>query len=302
MHLSGGYVEMHFHFFVVVAIMTLYQDWVPFSVAIGYVVLHHGILGVLSPMSVYNHPAAWEQPWEWALIHGAFVLAASVANLLAWRLNEHQALHDALTGLANRALLKDRVEHALGRTDRPGRADRGAVHRPRPLQGRQRQRSATPPATSCCAWSATASRRASGPATRSRGSAATSSRSCSRTSTTRRDAAMTAERMLDVLAEPFALEDRQVTDRRQHRRSASATAGRQTVDDARSADADVAMYAAKAAGRGRFAMFEAGDARALVQRPSSTSDLRLAVERGELVLQYQPIVGLTRASPSAWRP
>src|SRR4051812_1177521 len=26
-HLSGGYVEMHFHFFVVVALMALYQDW-----------------------------------------------------------------------------------------------------------------------------------------------------------------------------------------------------------------------------------------------------------------------------------
>ena len=64
-HLTGGYVEMHFHFFVVVAIMTLYQDWVPFSVAVGYVVLHHGLLGVLSPTSVFNHPAAWERPWEW---------------------------------------------------------------------------------------------------------------------------------------------------------------------------------------------------------------------------------------------
>src|SRR5687767_9337503 len=41
-HLSGGYVEMHFHFFVIVALMALYQDWVPFSLAIGYVVIHHG--------------------------------------------------------------------------------------------------------------------------------------------------------------------------------------------------------------------------------------------------------------------
>src|SRR5439155_16051320 len=28
--LSGGVIEMHFHFFVMVGILTLYQDWVPF--------------------------------------------------------------------------------------------------------------------------------------------------------------------------------------------------------------------------------------------------------------------------------
>ena len=41
-HLSGGYIEAHFHFFVMIGVLTLYQDWVPFLVAIGYVVLHHG--------------------------------------------------------------------------------------------------------------------------------------------------------------------------------------------------------------------------------------------------------------------
>ena len=41
-HLSGGYIEMHFHFFVMVALLALYQDWTPFLLAIGFVVLHHG--------------------------------------------------------------------------------------------------------------------------------------------------------------------------------------------------------------------------------------------------------------------
>ena len=48
-HLSGGYIEMHFHFFVALIIIALYQDWVPFLLALGYVVLEHGVLGALVP-------------------------------------------------------------------------------------------------------------------------------------------------------------------------------------------------------------------------------------------------------------
>jgi diguanylate cyclase (GGDEF)-like protein/PAS domain S-box-containing protein len=87
-HLANGAIEMHFHFFVMVGVLTLYQDWLPFLVAIGYVVLHHGVMGVLDPRSVYSHPAAWAHPWTWAAIHGGFVLAASAAYVVAWRMNE----------------------------------------------------------------------------------------------------------------------------------------------------------------------------------------------------------------------
>ena len=38
-HLWGGVIEAHFHFFVMIGLLTLYQDWVPFLLAIGYVVL-----------------------------------------------------------------------------------------------------------------------------------------------------------------------------------------------------------------------------------------------------------------------
>jgi hypothetical protein len=44
-HLSGGVVEAHFHFFVMVGVITLYQDWLPFGLALGYVVVHHSVLG-----------------------------------------------------------------------------------------------------------------------------------------------------------------------------------------------------------------------------------------------------------------
>jgi PAS domain S-box-containing protein len=87
-HLSGGMIEMHFHFFVMVAVITLYQSWLPFLLAIGFVVLHHGTMGVLDPSSVYNHPSAIRRPWVWAGVHGAFIMGESVACLTAWRLNE----------------------------------------------------------------------------------------------------------------------------------------------------------------------------------------------------------------------
>ncbi len=87
-HLSGGYIEMHFHFFIVVIVIALYQQWLPFLLTIGYVVLHHGLIGTLIPTYVYNHPAAWAHPWRWAAVHGLFVIAASVASLITWRNDE----------------------------------------------------------------------------------------------------------------------------------------------------------------------------------------------------------------------
>ena len=87
-HLSGGVIEAHFHFFAMVGIITLYQDWVPFSLAIAFVAVHHGVASTIDRRSVYNHYAALNNPWKWALIHGLFVLGASAANLYAWRMNE----------------------------------------------------------------------------------------------------------------------------------------------------------------------------------------------------------------------
>jgi diguanylate cyclase (GGDEF)-like protein/PAS domain S-box-containing protein len=87
-HLSGGVVEVHFHYFVMVVVLSLYEDWVPFLVAIAFVVVEHGLMGAISPRSVYDHQAALNNPWKWALIHGGFVLAESIVCLVAWRKNE----------------------------------------------------------------------------------------------------------------------------------------------------------------------------------------------------------------------
>jgi PAS domain S-box-containing protein len=87
-HLSGGYIELHFHFFVMLAFLALYQDWIPYILAIAYVAIHHGVIGVLWPEAVFNHAAAFDAPWTWAGIHAFFVLWASVASVIAWRFNE----------------------------------------------------------------------------------------------------------------------------------------------------------------------------------------------------------------------
>jgi PAS domain S-box-containing protein len=87
-HLSGGYIEAHFHFFVMLAFLALCQDWIPYLLAVAFVAVHHGVVGVVWPKEVYNHPAAYESPWTWAAIHAAFVLASCVGSVIAWRFNE----------------------------------------------------------------------------------------------------------------------------------------------------------------------------------------------------------------------
>jgi len=85
---SGGYTEAHFHFFVMLAVIFLYQDWVPFLLAILYVAVDHGVVGTLFPTSVYNSPAAIAHPWQWALIHATFVLGEAAALLAGWKIIE----------------------------------------------------------------------------------------------------------------------------------------------------------------------------------------------------------------------
>jgi len=106
-HLSGGYIEFHFHFFVMVGLLALYQEWPPFLVAIAFVLFHHGVVGVLDPSSVYNHSAALAHPWRWAAIHAVFIAAMSIVCLITWRVNE-------TTHALAKLLLKSAGEGILG--------------------------------------------------------------------------------------------------------------------------------------------------------------------------------------------
>ena len=95
-HLSGGYIEFHFHFFVMLTFLALCQDWIPYLLAVAFVALHHGVVGVLWPHEVYNHEAAFNAPWTWAGIHALFVLWSCVGTVVAWRFNERAFAQTAL--------------------------------------------------------------------------------------------------------------------------------------------------------------------------------------------------------------
>jgi diguanylate cyclase (GGDEF)-like protein/PAS domain S-box-containing protein len=57
-------------------------------------------------------------------------------------------------------------------------------------------------------------------------------------------------------------------------------------------DADIAMYRAKESGKGRYAIFDAGMQQQLVERLALEDDLRQALACDEFILYYQPIVDL----------
>jgi methyl-accepting chemotaxis protein len=82
--LSGGYIEAHFSFFVFVAVLALYEDWVPFAVGVGYVAIGHGAFSLIDSSLVYNHAAAIENPIVWGGIHAFFVLMLVGALMVNW--------------------------------------------------------------------------------------------------------------------------------------------------------------------------------------------------------------------------
>lgn len=75
-HLFQGATEAHFHYFVAVAVIALYQDWSAYAIAVGAVLLGHGLAG------------AADERWGWALVHAGFVLAVSAVLVVFWHANE----------------------------------------------------------------------------------------------------------------------------------------------------------------------------------------------------------------------
>jgi diguanylate cyclase (GGDEF)-like protein/PAS domain S-box-containing protein len=80
-----GTIEAHFHYFVTVGALALYEEWWAYLLAIGFVVLQHGVMGAVQTGTVFSHAHA---PWRWAGIHGLFVAGLAITNLVSWRANE----------------------------------------------------------------------------------------------------------------------------------------------------------------------------------------------------------------------
>ena len=81
--LAGGASEAHFHLFLVVAVLALYEDWTPYLLAVTYEVAAHGIGPPLVHGDADPHASL-----GWVVVHAAFILAACAASVTAWRLNE----------------------------------------------------------------------------------------------------------------------------------------------------------------------------------------------------------------------
>jgi len=104
------------------------------------------------------------------------------------------------------------------------------------------------------------------------------------------DVSAVADRMISALAAPFTVDGTRVLIH------ASigvviATPDRSSADELLR-DADIAMYRAKARGKGTWELFEPSMQEQVRERHSMKLDLERALENGELVVHYQPIVAL----------
>jgi signal transduction histidine kinase len=113
-HLYDGATAAHFHYFVVVAVIALYQDWTVYALAIGFVALEHLLVGAFSDSTVFDREGS---AWLFALLHTAAVLAESAVLVIFWHANDQaRAAADRL-----RAQLSDgqsSVRAQLEETDR----------------------------------------------------------------------------------------------------------------------------------------------------------------------------------------
>jgi diguanylate cyclase (GGDEF)-like protein len=217
---------------------------------------------------------------------------ARALGLLAERTRElhHQAFHDALTGLPNRALLMDRAKHLLARARRQ-RSEATALfidldnfkgvndtfgH----AVGDQLLCEVAERISSVLRESETVGRLAGDEFV-----------ALLEPGASPRAPERIAERLLEVLRAPFTL--RQNGEPVQLRITASM--GIASVDgtpDGLLHDADIALYQAKEAGGDRYVVFQRVMHAAVHDRRRLEADLRHALDREELFLVHQPIVDL----------
>lgn len=91
-HLVNGTTEAHFHFFVVLPLIVLYQRWAPLLTALGFVVVHHLAMALISPALLFDTAIAIANPLWFVVIHAVFVVLALAVLVAFWKLAEDAVL------------------------------------------------------------------------------------------------------------------------------------------------------------------------------------------------------------------
>lgn len=198
---------------------------------------------------------------------------------------EHQTLHDALTGLANRRLFDAELERAIRGTD-PGRGRRPAVII-LDLDGFKTINDTLGHAYGDRVITTVAERLALAirPGDTAARLAGDEFAILLNDTGGPDDALQVARRLVSDIERPLDLGDQSV--------SVSASAGVAPAaggDDPHQllGDADIAMYAAKGRGAGSCVLFEPKHRAALVDRVTLQAELTRALDDGQLLLHYQP--------------
>ncbi len=106
------------------------------------------------------------------------------------------------------------------------------------------------------------------------------------------DAATVVERVLAALELPVVLDDKEILVRASAGIAVSGYNGAGTEAEQLLQSADVAMYVAKARGKGSYAIFEQKMQAQVAAHTELLADLHQAIARDELLLHFQPLVRL----------
>ncbi|MCW2606818.1 MAG: htr8 [Frankiales bacterium] len=97
-HLTGGSIEAHFHFFVVVSLVAFYERWLPLGATVAFVVLHHLVLGLVDPRLLHGRPGAAAEGARWFAVHAVAIGAQCAVALAHWRAHERTLAEERRLG------------------------------------------------------------------------------------------------------------------------------------------------------------------------------------------------------------